>query len=196
MPSSTLRRALTEHGGPDLPRLPERAELLLMDLDAPPRLGAHLRAVHGVARELADWVRRSYGGAEFDPDAVLFGAATHDIGKVLHPEELSGPGSAHELAGYQLLLEHGVTAELARFARTHATWTEAVGLEDLLVSLADKIWKGKRVPDLEHLVVRQLAAVGGEQPWQVFLALDDEFGRLAAGADRRLVFQSEYPIVT
>jgi len=27
------------------------------------------------------------------------GAALHDIGKVLHPEELSGPGNAHEIAG-------------------------------------------------------------------------------------------------
>jgi hypothetical protein len=29
-------------------------------------------------------------------DAVLFGAATHDIGKTVHIDELSGPRSAHE----------------------------------------------------------------------------------------------------
>ncbi|HKS44698.1 MAG TPA: hypothetical protein VJT49_06200 [Amycolatopsis sp.] len=40
-------------------------------------------------------------------------------------------------------------------ARTHASRAAAeVDLEDLLVSLADKIWKAKRVPDLEQVVTR------------------------------------------
>lgn len=155
-----------------------------------------MRAVHDVACELVDWVRTNYGGVEIDRDAVVFGAATHDIGKVVHPEELSGPGSAHEQDGYRLLLERGVSEELARFARTHASWTEAgVGLDDLLVGLADKIWKGKRVPELEQLVVQRLAVAGGE-PWQVFMALDDELTHLATDADRRLAFQANYPITT
>ncbi len=97
--SVVLRRALTDRGGLDLRRLPERVEVLLESLDAPPRLGAHLRAVHDVACELVDWVATNYGGVEVDRVAVLFGAATHDIGKVVHPEELSGPGSAHEQDG-------------------------------------------------------------------------------------------------
>jgi hypothetical protein len=54
---------------------------------------------------------------------VLLGAATHDIGKAVHIAELSGPGSAHEEAGRQLLLAHGVSPELARFAASHASWT-------------------------------------------------------------------------
>ncbi|WP_218020190.1 hypothetical protein [Nocardia anaemiae] len=99
MSSVVLRRALTDRGGLDLRRLPERVEVLLESLDAPPRLGAHLRAVHDVACELVDWVATNYGGVEVDRVAVLFGAATHDIGKVVHPEELSGPGSAHEQDG-------------------------------------------------------------------------------------------------
>ena len=154
---------------------------MLESLDAAPRLGAHLRAVHDVACELVDWVATNYGGVEVDREAVLFGAATHDIGKVVHPEELSGPGSAHEQDGYQLLIERGVSEELARFARTHASWTESgVGLGDLLVSLADKIWKGKRVPELEQLVVQRLAAASGEEPWQVFMSMDDELTRITA----------------
>jgi hypothetical protein len=104
---------------------------------------------------------------------VLFGAATHDIGKTVHPGELSGPGSTHEQAGYQLLLDHGVAETMARFARTHAAWTGPnITIEDLLVSLADKIWKAKRVPDLEQLVLDRLAAAAGQQPWEAFLALD------------------------
>ncbi|WP_247659299.1 hypothetical protein [Micromonospora sp. U56] len=66
----------------------------------------------------------------------------------------------------------GIEPSLARFAATHASWgTTAVELEDLLVSLADKIWKAKRVPDLEQLVVDRLAAASGEEPWQAFLNL-------------------------
>ena len=153
--------------------------------------------MHDVACELVDWVRTNYAMVAIDRHAVLFGSATHDVGKVVHPEELSGPGSAHEQAGHELLIERGVSTELARFARTHASWTEAgVGLDDLLVSLADKIWKGKRVSDLEQLVVQHLAAADGAEPWQVFMALDDELTRIAADADRRLAFQANYPITT
>ena len=47
---------------------------------------------------------------------MLFGAATHDIGKTMHVAELSAPGSEHEEAGRQLLLAHGISPELARFA--------------------------------------------------------------------------------
>ncbi|MFG1955016.1 HD domain-containing protein [Micromonospora sp. NPDC048830] len=109
-------------------------------------VAAHLRAVHDVAVRLTDAVADRFPQLGMDRSAVLFGAATHDIGKVLHPEELSGPGSAHEHAGHELLLRRGVDESLARFARTHASWHLAgVGVDDLLVSLADKVWKGKRV---------------------------------------------------
>ena len=46
---SALHRALTD---PGLRPLPERVSLLLRELDAPPRLAAHLRAVHDVAAGL------------------------------------------------------------------------------------------------------------------------------------------------
>jgi len=36
----------------------------------------------------------------FDADAVAFGAATHDIGKARHLEELTVPGVRHEAAGF------------------------------------------------------------------------------------------------
>ncbi|MFG1642271.1 HD domain-containing protein [Amycolatopsis sp. NPDC049252] len=176
---------------PGLAPLPPRARALLESLGAPPRLAAHLRAVHDVAVTLTGWAGSR---AEFDRPAVLFGAATHDIGKIRHPEELSGPGSAHERAGYELLLSQGVEEASARFARTHGSWgADDVTLEDLLVSLADKVWKAKRVPDLEQRVTEHLAAVGGEPVWQVFMALDDVLDGIAAGADARLAFQASYP---
>lgn len=195
VPSAVLRQALVDSGDLALRSLPERVEVLLESLDAPARLAAHLRAVHDVAWQLADWVQQHYGATQFDRQAMLFGSATHDIGKILHPDELSKPGSAHEQAGYELLLAHGFDDSYARFARTHGSWTTAdVRMEDLLVSLADKIWKAKRVPELEQLVVARLAANGGQQPWQVFMALDDELNRIATDADRRLAFQAGYPV--
>src|SRR5581483_1132002 len=113
-----LRRALYEPTDPPLRPLPPPVAELLLALPAPPRLGAHLRAVHDVAADLLDALPR----LAVDRAAVLFGAATHDIGKVEHPAELSGPGAAHEPAGHRLLLRHGFAEDLARFARTHADW--------------------------------------------------------------------------
>ncbi|MDX3641379.1 HD domain-containing protein [Streptomyces sp. MB09-02B] len=186
---------LTAVTDPPLRLLPERAAALLRSLGAPPRLAAHLRLVHDVAHELADWVERHCPELPFDRAAVLFGAATHDIGKVAHTGELSGPGSVHEEAGRRLLLEHGVEPEWARFAGTHAAWTEpGTGIEDLLVSLADKVWKNKRVRELEDLVVGRLAEASGRPGWEEFLALDDLLDPLGAGADHRLAFQASYPV--
>ena len=192
-----LLQALYDAEDPPLRTLPDQVAQLLQDLQAPPRLAAHLRAVHDVAHQLVDWLAQQYPALRIDSAAVLFGAATHDIGKTAHVAELSGPGSAHEPAGRDILLAHGISPGLARFAGTHATWTEpGVGLEDLLVSVADKIWKNKRVPDLEDLVVARLAEASGQTPWEAFLAFDDLLTSIGTGADQRLAFQASYPVHT
>ncbi|AWZ07844.1 MULTISPECIES: HD domain-containing protein [unclassified Streptomyces] len=194
-PSDLLARALDAPGEPPLRPLPPVVAELLRSLAAPPRLAAHLRAVHDVAAELVDWVRARYPALPVDRDAVLFGAATHDVGKTLHPEELAGPGSAHEAAGRGLLLAHGFAPALARFAASHASWDgPAVTIEDLLVSTADKVWKDKRVPDLEDRLVRVLAGAAGREPWEEYLALDDLLARLGADAAGRLAFQAAFPV--
>lgn len=157
-----LLRAFHDTADPPLRLLPDRVMQLLRDLGAPPRLAAHLRAVHDVAYQLVVWIAERYPALRFDRDAVLFGAATHDIGKIAHIAELSGPGSAHEAAGRELLLAKGVGPELAHFAETHAAWAGPdIGIEDLLVSVADRIWKNKRVSDLEDLAVTRLAEASG-----------------------------------
>ncbi|MDW8804151.1 phosphohydrolase [Streptomyces scabiei] len=180
---------------PPLRPLPDRVVELLIDLESPPRLAAHLRAVHDVAHQLVDWAAKRYPALLIDREAVLFGAATHDIGKTVHVSELSGPGAAHEEAGQALLLGRGFSPELARFAATHASWTQPhVGLDDLLVSLADKIWKNKRAFDLEDLVVARLAEAGGRAAWEEFIALDEVLTRIGDDADGRLAFQSSFPI--
>ncbi|MEU9167500.1 HD domain-containing protein [Streptomyces sp. NPDC048420] len=187
-----LHRALHDPGPRPLPETPAR---LLRALDAPPRLAAHLRLVHDVAYQLTDWLARQYPALQLDREAVLFGAATHDIGKTAHVRELSGPGSAHEKAGQDLLLAQNIPPHLARFAATHATWTRPdIGLEDLLVSVADKIWKNKRVPELEDLVVRRLAEASGRTVWEEFLEFDDALTAVGEDAEERLAFQAAYPV--
>ncbi|WP_285630767.1 HD domain-containing protein [Actinoallomurus iriomotensis] len=195
MASSALDRALRGEAG--LRPLPEEVDGLLRRLDAPPRLGAHLRAVHDVACRLLDALYERFPGVDVDQEAVRYGAATHDVGKTYVTAELSGPGSEHERRGHRLLLDHGVEERLARFARTHGSWDGPdVTFEDLLVSLADKVWKGKRVPHLEQRVVDHLATAVGQEPWEVFMTLDDLLTELAADADRRLAFQSAHPITS
>jgi hypothetical protein len=193
--NATLQHALTDSGEPPIRKLPPSVAQLLVAFDDPPRLAAHLRAVHDVAHQLTAWLGGHHPALRFDRDAVLFGAATHDIGKAVHIAELSGPGSEHEAAGQMLLLESGIDPKLARFAATHASWSrDGIDVEDLLVSVADKVWKAKRVTDLEQLLVDRIAAASHQEAWQVFMDLDDHLDRLAAGADHRLQFQNSYPV--
>ncbi|MFF1546560.1 HD domain-containing protein [Streptomyces sp. NPDC058291] len=192
--SRVLSIALKDIGRPPLRPLPIDAAELLHRVDAPPRLVAHLRAVHDVAGQLLEWIATRNLDLGINPEAVLFGAATHDIGKTLHPAELSAPGAQHEEAGRELLMTRGVDSAMARFAGTHAAWTtEEVGMEDLLVSLADKIWKNKRVPELEDLVVARLSAASGRPVWEEFLDLDSVLACIGDQADERLAFQMSYP---
>ncbi|GAA3001102.1 HD domain-containing protein [Kitasatospora albolonga] len=195
MATPLLVRALTAPAEPPLRPLPEEVAGLLLALDAPPRLAAHLRAVHDVAYRLLEWTGEHHPELGVDREAVLFGAATHDIGKVRHPEELSGPGSRHEEAGRELLLEHGTAPELARFAATHASWTApGTTVEELLVSTADKVWKNKRVPELEDLLLDRLAEAAGRERWEEYLALDELLTALGDGAEERLAFQGAFPV--
>src|SRR5215218_3056557 len=126
MGSSALRQALAD---PAVRPLPAVAAELLEALDAPPRLAAHLRAVHHVAHPLTE--RLAEHGLAADRAAVLFGAATHDIGKVRHVEDLGGPGPGPGPAGHKILRQYGGAGEMAGFAATHGSWKEPQrGIED------------------------------------------------------------------
>src|ERR1700684_4360216 len=95
--------------------LPDHVIELLRSLNAPGRLVAHLTLVHDVATELISRIRHEYPDFHFDEQAVLFGAATHDIGKTLFPAELEGPGSMHEECGAEILKKFGIPDSLTRF---------------------------------------------------------------------------------
>ena len=112
----------------DIRDLPDDARQVLKRLNAPPRLVAHLTLVHDVAADILKSLQAQWPNLSIDKGAVLFGAATHDIGKVLHPAELVGPGSKHERDGPGLLEQVGIPADRCRFARTHGTWKQEADL--------------------------------------------------------------------
>lgn len=174
--------------------LPADARRLCEALSAPPRLVAHLTLVFDAARQLVNGFQSRWPQLSFDAEAVLFGAATHDLGKCRVPDELYGPGNRHEEVGAALLESQGVSVRLARFAATHGSWQRAdLPLEDLLVCLADTIWKGQRIDALETHVLRHLAKQTQSDDWEVFHHLDQLLGEVAAQGDERLAWQLRFP---
>jgi hypothetical protein len=157
------------------------AYCLLRKLGAPARLIRHVELV-GEAADLLTQHYRSMG-LVFDAQLVELGVAVHDAGKILYPAELHGPGSLHEAAGTQLMIEHGVQANIARCCVTHASWSdEGLTLEERTVALADKLWKGKREAKLELLVIDGVASRLGVDRWDVLVGLDSTFEDITAGA--------------
>lgn len=123
----------------------------------------------------------------FDAEQVRMGAALHDCGKLRHPAEMSGPGHHHEEAGQALLEAAGFPPELSRVAVTHADWKPPrAELEDRLIALADKLWKGKRETELEAHLLNELAERTGRPAWEVFGVLDELCERVAADGPERL----------
>ena len=172
------------------PATVDEALELLRALGAPARLVRHHELVAEAAAELVGALR---GELRFDERLVVVGAALHDAGKVLHPGEMSGPGSSHEGAGEALLLGRGLPPALARFCRTHAEPAGPGGvLEDLLVALADKLWKGKRVAELEERLAGELEAQGCER-WRALSLVDELCERVAEGAEGRLARSALVP---
>ncbi len=170
--------------------LPKEVKRLCTEHDAPPRLVAHLTLVHDVAVDLVEGVRSRIPDMDFDHEAVCFGAASHDFGKIQHPNELTGPGRQHEEDGPALLEEHGVEPRLARFARTHGAWSkEELPLEDLLVALADCIWKGQRLEALDKQVIDKIAEQTGVESWEAFSELDALLEEICSQGDERLAYQ-------
>jgi len=174
--------------------LPASLRELLLAAGAPPRLVAHLTLVHDVAQRLVDGMRKSHPDIVIDDELALFGAATHDIGKTAHPQELSGPGKQHEREGVVLLEGLGVEPHRARFAHTHGLPAEDSSLhaEDLLVQVADRVWKGKRDFDREKRLSELLAAPSGADPWSLLSSLDEILESLAGEGDARLGWQSKF----
>lgn len=163
----------------------EDARSLLVTLGAPSHLLRHTELVG----EAADALLAAFGaqGVPLDEAFVRAGVVLHDAGKIAHPAELTGAGDAHEPAGERLLLAAGVAPPLARVCLSHARWrTMTVTLEELVIALADKLWKGVRAAELEERVLHEAAARSGRPFWDLFVPLDGCFEGIAEEGHSRL----------
>ena len=61
-----------------------------------------------------------------------------------------------------------------------------LSLEELLVALADKLWKGSRPLALEERVVDMAAAAANRNRWDLYAVLVPEFERIASAGEDRL----------
>ena len=158
---------------------------LLKELGANDRLIVHLQLVGEAAEILIGKCNNL--SIPFDSRLVELGVAVHDAGKIKYPGELDGPGSRHEPEGERLLLANGVEPRIARCCLSHARFNEMeVSFEELLVALADKLWKGKRASELELQVIDRAAALLGKHRWELFTELDSTFEEIASGGIDRL----------
>lgn len=164
----------------------EEALTLLRQLGAPALLIQHHRLVAEAAAQLVNGLPQNLC-RHVNGKNIMIGAALHDAGKILYPDEMTGPGNMHEQAGSGLLLKNGVEPELARFCAIHSEWKQSgLTIEDLFVALADTLWKGKRIHELEELAIRRLAELAGTEIWNIFVELDTLFQAVAEQADGRL----------
>lgn len=177
-----------------LHKLPSTVTVLLDGSAASPRLVAHLTLVYNAALQLTQKIDEYWPTLVYDREAVLLGAATHDVGKVVYKNELTGPGNQHEEIGPRFLLQQGFPEKYVRFARTHARWYQepVILLEDVLVAFADTIWRGERNEFLEKELVKQIAQSCNETPWSVYMKLDDIATDIAKDAPERLMWQGNY----
>jgi HD superfamily phosphodiesterase len=177
-------------------QLPEETARLLRQVAAPPRLVAHLILVHDVAATLVERITEAFPEITFRKEEVLFGASIHDFGKVIERSELIRSGTQHEQRGIELLRSMGISDERGRFAYTHGNWdgVPTINLEDLLVALADKCWKGQRIDKLESKITALLSAASSKPEWACYAELDEILQGLTKDADARLAWQQAFEL--
>lgn len=159
-------------------------ENLLIKNNAPDKLIKHLYIVSMVATKISNYILNF--NVPHNQELVICGAGLHDFGKIQYPEELMQAGSRHENEGKRVLLEQGVSLEIAQCCVSHAKWEETDKLEELLIALADKLWKGNRNDNLEIKVIDLLAKMKKVDRWDLFSDIDIFFENIASGATERL----------
>lgn len=172
--------------------LPIEAKEAFKRLDAPPRLVRHHEVVHEVACRIIEGLLKKY------PETVFFngriaalGAAIHDIGKVKHQGEITGPGEKHETSGPAVAKAAGLPEEIHGFARLHKAINASpkeVSTEMLIAALADVVWKGSRDNDLEALLVGRITKETLVGPFEADAVLDRIIGSIAGHSDQFLEY--------
>lgn len=168
-----------------MPNSRKEAYDLLQKLGAPEHLKTHVTLVGEAADLLIDALREL--GVELDFEFIRTGVALHDIGKIIHTSEMTGPGSEHEPEGEKILINNNASPKLARVCMSHARWDKMeCSFEELVIALSDKLWKGKRVDSLELDIVDKAANILQKERWDIFPELDLKFEEIATGGHERL----------
>ena len=163
----------------------DSAFAFLKQRSAHPALIRHSELVLEVADDFLKELKEV--GATLDADIVRVGSVLHDAGKILYWSELHGEGDAHEAAGQRLLADHDWPERVNNCAIfTDRLAGGVCGIEELLVGLADTLWKGARNAELELAVIDRVAQQLGRERWDLFVSLDSAFERIAAGGHERL----------
>lgn len=165
-------------------RCKEDAYTFLEEIGAPSRLIKHAKLVGEAAELLIEKCKEL--SITMNYELIELGVAFHDSGKILFPSELDAPGDLHEPAGQELLLEYGLDPNIARCCLSHARYDDMeVTVEELIIALSDKLWKGKREGNLELKIIDKLACLIGKGRWEIFSEFDSVFEQIAAdGTDR------------
>ena len=168
-----------------MPNSRQEAFELIDNLSAPEHLKNHVTLVGEAADLLISAIDDL--GVKLDFEFIRAGVVIHDIGKIVHTNEMTGPGSDHEPEGEKILIEQGVSPKLARVCMSHARWNKMeCSFEELIIALSDKLWKGKRVASLELDVVDRAAEHLQKERWDIFLEFDMKFEEIASGGHERL----------
>lgn len=163
---------------------------LLEQFDAPQRLIKHLTIVNSTAFHIVEQLKTEWPSLVLNEKEILFGASTHDIGKAVITDELYKKGKKHESEGFKILKELGYNDNESRFTITHGNWENSdLKIEDHIVCLSDKIWKGKRVDELEERITNKIAESTKTDFWDVSIKLELILEKIAIGADDRIVWQ-------
>ncbi|MFH1763733.1 MAG: HD domain-containing protein [Gemmatimonadota bacterium] len=162
----------------------EQAFELLRRFGAPTRLLVHVELVAEAGEAIISELESL--GARIDKDFIRSGIVLHDVGKTVHLLELGEEGELHRETGRDLLLQEGIEPPLAEVCVSHSAWNEAKTIEELVIACADKLWKGKRVIDLEELLAKRVNDALKLEYWEVFTRLDSCFEAIAGCCDERL----------
>ncbi|CAM1343513.1 HD domain-containing protein [Tenacibaculum amylolyticum] len=163
---------------------------LLEQCNAPQRLVKHLTIVNSTAFYIIEEFKKEWPNLLLNEKEILFGASTHDIGKAVITNELYNKGNKHESEGLKLLKELGFKDQEARFTVTHGDWKNPdLKIEDLLVCLSDKVWKGKRINELEEKVTYKISELTETDFWDVSIKLELILEKITIGSDERIAWQ-------
>ncbi|WP_159025786.1 HD domain-containing protein [Aquimarina sp. Aq78] len=170
--------------------LSKEVKNLLEQFDAPQRLIKHLTIVNSTAFYLVEQLKGEWPNLSLNEKEISFGASTHDIGKTVITDELYKKGKKHESEGFKILKEIGYEDTESRFTITHGNWENSnLQIEDLIVCLSDKIWKGKRINELEERITLKISELTKMDFWDVSMKLELILEKIAIGSDERIAWQ-------